>query len=80
MIMSRKNIFQPLFLTLIALVFSACSFQQDDLFDESASLRIEHFNEQLKDRLVQQSTNGNNGWVMQCFTAGTKVEKYSFCS
>ena len=66
--MTKKNIFRSLFVALAAVSFGACTFQQDDLFDESASLRIENFNEQLKDKLVKQSTNGNNGWVMQYFT------------
>ena len=74
--MTKKNIFRSLFVALAAVSFGACTFQQDDLFDESASLRIENFNEQLKDKLVKQSTNGNNGWVMQYFTVGTDEEDF----
>lgn len=74
MIMKIKNIYSSLFLVLAVVAFSACTFQQEDLFDESASLRIEHFNDQLKQRLVDQSTNGNKGWVIQYFVAGSSEE------
>ena len=48
--------------------FTACSrFVEDDLFDESAALRIEHFNEQLQTRLVAQSNEEKYGWVIHYF-------------
>ena len=54
-------------------VLSSCSFEQEDYFPESASLRITHLNEQLQERLVAQSdTNAQKyGWVIQYFVAGT---------
>lgn len=62
----------PLALSASLLVVTGCSrFEENDSFDESAALRIVHFNESLKSRLVEQSTNGNNGWVIQYFVAGT---------
>ena len=55
---------------LATFAFVGCSqFQEDDFFDESASLRIQHFNEQLQSRLVAQSSDGNHGWVIQYFVA-----------
>lgn len=51
-------------------VLAGCSrFQEDDLFDESASQRITHFNEDLRSRLVAQSSDDKNGWVIQYFVA-----------
>ena len=48
--------------------FTGCShFEEDDLFEESAALRIVHFNEQLQNRLVAQSRDENHGWVIQYF-------------
>lgn len=57
-------------------MLSSCTFEQEDYFDESASLRITHMNEQLKDRLVSQSNEGKHGWVIQYFVAGT--DNYNF--
>lgn len=49
-------------LATVALV--GCSrFQEDDLFDESAALRIEHNSAKLQDILL----NAPNGWVMQYY-------------
>ncbi len=73
----KRNIFShPWYIAVAALFLGACTFEQDDLFDESASLRINHFSEDLKNRLVTQSSNGNNGWVIQYFVAGTDDETY----
>lgn len=57
----------------LALVFSACSFQQEDFFEESAAIRIQHVNQEIKSKLVAGSTNG---WLMQYFVAGT--DDYTF--
>lgn len=57
-------------------MLSSCKFEQEDFFPESASLRITHLNEQLKDRLVKESAEGTNGWLIQYFVAGT--DDYSF--
>jgi hypothetical protein len=61
-----------------SIAFSSCRFEQEDYFPESASLRITHLNEQLKERLVNQSdtTQQKYGWVMQYFVAGT--DDYNF--
>ena len=51
-------------------VLAGCTrFQEEDLFDESASQRIASFNEDLRSRLVEQSSNDNYGWVIQYFVA-----------
>ena len=57
---------------LVAISLAGCTrFEEDDLFDESASLRVTHFNEQLQSRLVVQSQGEKNGWVIQYFVSGT---------
>lgn len=63
-------------ISLFGAVMTSCTFEQEDYFDESASLRITHTNEQIKDRLVTQSSEGNYGWVIQYFVAGT--DNYDF--
>ena len=60
----------------LAAIATSCTFEQDDYFDETASLRVTHINESIKQRLVDQSAEGNYGWVMQYFVAGT--DDYSF--
>lgn len=57
-------------------VMTACTFEQDDYFSETASLRVTHMNENIQNRLVEQSSNGNHGWVIQYFVAGT--DDYDF--
>jgi len=61
-----------------AMLTTACTFEQEDYFDESASLRITHLNENIQQRLVSQSdtTQGRHGWVIQYFVAGT--DDYDF--
>lgn len=54
-----------------AMLSTSCTFEQEDFFDESASLRITHLNEDIQSRLVEQSAGENNGWVIQYFVAGT---------
>ena len=55
---------------LASIVLVGCSkLQEDDFFEESASLRVTHFNEDLKSRLVAQSSDENYGWVIQYFVA-----------
>ena len=77
MTMSYKNIFHTVLLIVAAAtVNTACTFEQEDFFDESASLRITHLNEKLQTRLVNQSAEGQNGWVIQYFVAGT--DDYDF--
>ena len=75
--MTRKNIFKTLLFSVTAVTLSAsCSFEQEDFFDESASLRITHLNEQLRTKLTNQSKDGNNGWIIQYFVAGTDEAKF----
>jgi len=66
-----------LLVTLLAgTLFSACTFEQEDLFDEAAAKRIDHFNDDLKSRLVEQSSADKYGWVIQYFVAGTDEEDF----
>jgi len=50
-------------------MFSACTFEQEDFFDESAALRIQHVNEDIQSVLCAPSSE--NGWLIQYFVAGT---------
>lgn len=61
---------------VLAAVATSCSFEQDDYFDETASLRVTHMNDNIQKRLVDQSGNGKYGWVIQYFVAGT--DDYDF--
>lgn len=73
--MKHQNIYRALLpIAALASVFSACTFEQEDFFDESASLRIQHTNEKVKDILCQGSEQ--NGWLIQYYVAGT--EDYDF--
>ena len=50
---------------LATVALAGCShFQEEDLFDESAALRIEHSAQKLQEILV----DAPNGWVMQYYT------------
>ena len=70
--MTVKHILHTTALAIgVVALTASCTFEQEDFFDESASLRITHLNEKLQQRLVDQSSNGNNGWVIQYFVAGT---------
>ena len=55
----------------IASLFTSCRFEEDDYFDESASLRVEHAIDQVRDNL----SSAENGWVMQYF-CGTSVAHF----
>lgn len=73
--MKHQNIYQAILpVAALAFVFSACTFEQEDFFDESASLRIQHTNEKVKNILCQGSEQ--NGWLIQYFVAGT--DDYDF--
>ena len=72
-----KYIKYTLGVTLVAVAFASCSrFEEENLFEETAALRVVHFNEQLQSRLVAQSCDGNHGWVVQYFVAGTDEKDY----
>ena len=50
---------------LAAIAFTGCTrFEEEDLFDESPALRIEHAAEKLQEILV----NAPEGWVIQYYT------------
>ncbi len=67
-----KMVTSLLFASVVASVtLTACSFEDEDFFDESASLRIEHTNQAIQNILV----NAPNGWVMQYYT-GTGVAHF----
>ena len=52
-------------LVLATIACASCSrFQEDDLFEESAALRIEHNSDKLQEILV----NAPQGWVIQYYT------------
>jgi hypothetical protein len=55
-------------------MFSACTFEQEDYFDESAALRIQHVNQDIKSILCAPSSE--NGWLIQYYVAGT--DDYDF--
>jgi hypothetical protein len=53
--------------TLATFAFASCSqFQEEDLFEKSAALRIEQSSAELQDILV----NAPQGWVIQYYTGG----------
>ena len=72
-----KNIINPkgMFGTILCLAlfassftFIGCShFEEEDLFDQSAALRIVKFNEELQSRLIEQSQDDKYGWVIQYY-------------
>ena len=52
---------------VVAIALTGCSrFEEDDLFEESAALRIEHNADKLQEILV----DAPYGWVMQYYTGG----------
>lgn len=51
-------------------MFSACTFEQENFFDESAALRIRHMNEDVKSTLCAPTSE--NGWLIQYFVGGTE--------
>ena len=68
--MIHKTIFRTL-LMATAVTATSCTFEQEDFFEESASLRVTHTNEQIQKRLVEQSAEEQHGWIIQYFVAGT---------
>lgn len=55
----------------VAASFSSCEFEQEDFFEESAALRIETTNADIKSKLCAASADGQHGWLIQYFVAGT---------
>ena len=51
--MKKTQLYRLMFLAMLpAFVLSSCKFEDEDYFDESAALRIEHSAQDLKDKLV----------------------------
>jgi len=55
----------------LSIALTSCQFEDEDFFDESAALRVEHTNEKVRELLVKPE----NGWVMQYF-CGTGVAHF----
>ena len=51
------------FSVALVVALTSCQFEDEDFFDESASLRVEHTNEKVRQILSQPE----HGWVMQYF-------------
>lgn len=70
--MKKDIIYVAMGVALATISLAGCThFEEDDLFEENSSLRIEHFNKDLQSRLVEQSSGDNYGWVIQYFVSGT---------
>lgn len=54
-----------------AAALTSCKFEQEDFFEESAALRIESTNADIKAKLCAASADGQYGWLIQYFVAGT---------
>ena len=64
--MKKIQLYRIVLLTMLAaVVLTSCRFEDDDIFNESAALRIEHQGADINDLL----TSAPNGWVMQYFCA-----------
>lgn len=74
--MKRYSTLRRVMLSGVALtaLLSACTFEQEDYFDQSAALRIQHVNEEIKTLL--SSASDQNGWLIQYYVAGT--DDYDF--
>ena len=67
--MKKTQLYKLMFLAMLpAFVLTSCRFEDDDYFEESAALRIEHSAKATQDKLVAAP----NGWVMQYF-CGTDI-------
>ena len=57
--MKKIQLYRLVFLAMLpALVLTSCRFEDDDYFNESAALRIEHQGEAVKNLLVGAPTAG----------------------
>jgi hypothetical protein len=54
---------------------TSCLFEDDDKFDESAALRIEHYTDEVKQLLC----SAENGWVMEYFPNSTSKGYNMLC-
>lgn len=64
--MKYSNIFKCALPVVAGMLATSCTFEQEDYFDESASLRIEHTNKEIQKYL----SDAPNGWVIKYFVAG----------
>ena len=70
--MKKIHLYRLMLLAMLpALVLTSCRFEDEDYFDESAALRIEHGAQNMQDKLVAAP----NGWVMQYF-CGTDIAQF----
>lgn len=69
MIMNNKNIKIAVAALATSLAFSSCLFEEDEIFDESAALRGQHFTESIDKVLYTPE----NGWVMQYFPNSSPI-------
>ncbi len=73
--MKSSNIYRLLLAGFVCCAISvattSCKFEEDDYFNESASLRVEHATEKVQEIL----SSAPNGWVMQYF-CGTGVAQF----
>lgn len=58
-----------------AAALTACRFEDDDLFEESPALRIQHYNAEVSQLLCKPE----NGWVMQYFYGDDVMGLNLFC-
>lgn len=59
-----------------SLMFTACYFEEDQLFDEDAAQRIDTANKEIQSILVSGSADDAHGWVMQFFVAGVDEARF----
>ena len=70
--MKKIHLYRLMLLAMLpALVLTSCRFEDEDYFDESAALRIEHGAQNMQEKLVAAP----NGWVMQYF-CGTDIAQF----
>lgn len=70
--MKYNNIIKCALPVVAGVLATACTFQQEDLFDESAALRVEHTNKEISKYLSEAPY----GWVIQYYVAGTDEENF----
>lgn len=73
--MKKIQLYRIVLLTMLAaVVLTSCRFEDDDIFNESAALRIEHQGADIDNLL----TSAPNGWVMQYFCASDVAQFEGF--
>lgn len=75
--MKINNIFRlALCMVTLACVTTSCQFEEEDLFDETASQRQDHATLEVKKILCSASEDGQHGWILQYFVAGNDDASY----